>query len=56
MARPWSLLVLPWVLEMGFFQACWEVLKVYIVNAFHEFHARGTFKKNLNATFLSLIS
>jgi hypothetical protein len=40
---------------MGFFQACWEVLKAYIVNVFHEFHARGTFEKSFNATFMSLI-
>jgi hypothetical protein len=40
---------------MGFFQACWEVLKADIMNVFHEFHARGTFEKSLNATFISLI-
>jgi hypothetical protein len=40
---------------MGFFQACWEVLKVDIMNVVHDFNARGMFEKNLNATFISLI-
>jgi hypothetical protein len=40
---------------MGFTAACWEVLKVDIMNVFHEFHAKGTFEKSLNATFHSLI-
>jgi len=39
----------------GFLQACWEVLKVDIMNVFHEFHARGTFGKSLNVTFISFI-
>jgi len=30
---------------MGFFQVCWEVLKVNIMNVFHDFHARGMFEK-----------
>jgi hypothetical protein len=29
---------------MGFFQACWEVLKVDIMNVFHNFHTRGMFE------------
>jgi hypothetical protein len=32
-------------LTMGFFQVCWEVLKVNIMNVFHDFHARGMFGK-----------
>jgi hypothetical protein len=39
---------------MGFFQVCWEVLKVDIMNVFHDFHARGMFEKSLIATFISL--
>jgi hypothetical protein len=40
---------------MGFFQACWEVLKANIMNVFHDFHARGMFEKSLNIIFISLI-
>jgi hypothetical protein len=42
----------PYGFTMGFFQGCWEVPKADIVNVFHEFHARGTSEKNLNATFI----
>ena len=30
-------------------------MKTYIMNVFHNFHARAVFKKSLNATFLALI-
>jgi hypothetical protein len=40
---------------VGFFQACWEVLKAHIINVFHDFHARGMFEKSLTATFIALI-
>jgi hypothetical protein len=40
---------------MVFFQACWDVLKVDIMNVFHEFHVRGKFEKSLNAIFIALI-
>jgi hypothetical protein len=36
-------------------QACWVVLKEDIMVVFHEFHARGKFKRSLNAMFLILI-
>jgi hypothetical protein len=39
----------------GFFQACWEVLKIDIMNVFHDLHARGMLEKSLNATFIALI-
>ena len=40
---------------MGFFHACWEMLKADIMYVLHDFHARGVFEKNLNGTFISLI-
>lgn len=39
---------------MVFFQACWDVLKVCIMNVFHNFHTRGLFEKNFDATFITL--
>jgi hypothetical protein len=39
---------------MAFFQACWDVLKVCIMNVFHDFHARGLFENNSSATFITL--
>jgi hypothetical protein len=41
---------------VGFFQACWEVPKVDIMNVFHNFHAKGMFGKGLNASFIYLIT
>ena len=35
---------------MGFFEACWEVVKVDIMNVFHDFH--GMFERSLNVTFV----
>ena len=40
---------------MAFFQACWDVLKVDIMNVFHDFHTRGLFEKSFNAIFITLI-
>jgi hypothetical protein len=40
---------------VGFFQACWEVLKVDIMNVFHDFNAKGMFEKSLNATIIALM-
>jgi hypothetical protein len=34
--------------SMVFFQACWDVLKGDIMNVFHDFHARGKFKRGLS--------
>jgi hypothetical protein len=41
--------------SMAFFQACWNVLKVDIMKAFSDFHARGKFEKSLNASFITFI-
>lgn len=41
--------------SMAFFQAFCDVLKEDIMKAFHDFHARGKFEKNLIATFIALI-
>ena len=40
--------------SMAFFQACWGILKSYLM-AFHHFHVTGQFEKSLNATFITLI-
>ena len=40
---------------MAFFQSCWSVVKIDIMNVFHNFHAHAVFEKRLNATFLALI-
>jgi hypothetical protein len=47
-----------WALDgvtMAFFQACWDVLKIDIMNVFHEFHTEGKFERSLMATFIALI-
>jgi hypothetical protein len=40
---------------MAFFQKCWDMLKIDIMDVFAEFHTRGKFEKSFNATFVSLI-
>ena len=40
--------------SMTFFQACWDVLEEDLMKVFHDFHARGNFKRRLNATFITL--
>jgi len=40
---------------MTFFQKCWEVLKVDIIEVLKEFHNSGKFEKSLHATFVLLI-
>ena len=37
------------------FQACWDVLKVDIMNVFHDFHARSLFEKTFYPTFITFI-
>jgi hypothetical protein len=41
--------------SMAFFQTCWDVLRADIMKVFSDFHARGKFEKNFNASFISLI-
>jgi hypothetical protein len=41
---------------LAFFQDCWGVVKWDLMAVFVEFHARGKFVKNINSTFISLIS
>lgn len=40
---------------MGFILHCWEVIKVDLLNTFHNFHSREYFEKSFNATYLALI-
>jgi hypothetical protein len=40
---------------MAFFQACWEVLRLDIMEVFSDFHAREVFEKSLNVSFIALI-
>ena len=40
---------------MAFFQACWDVIKLDLMEVFQFFFERGQFEKSLNATFISLI-
>jgi hypothetical protein len=41
---------------LAFFQDCWSVIKGDFMAVFVEFHAKGKFVKNINSTFISLIS
>jgi hypothetical protein len=41
--------------SMAFFQGCWDTIKNDVTAFFHDFHAHGSFVKNINATFLVLI-
>jgi hypothetical protein len=40
---------------MAFFQTCWEVLRLEIMEVFSDFHAREVFEKSLNVSFIALI-
>ena len=40
---------------MAFYHVCWPILKGDLMVVFSEFHEFGTFKRRLNATFLTLI-
>jgi hypothetical protein len=40
---------------MAFFQACWEILRLDIMEVFSDFHAREVFEKSLNVSFIALI-
>jgi hypothetical protein len=40
---------------MAFFQACWEVLHLDIIEVFYDFHAREMFEKSSNVSFIALI-
>ena len=40
---------------MAFFQACWDVIKLDLMEIFQVFFERGQFEKSLNATFITLI-
>jgi hypothetical protein len=42
--------------SMAFFQACWDVIKAYIMGVLHDFHAGSKFENNLNGTFIALMS
>ena len=45
----------PYDFPMAFFQACWDVIKLDLMEIFQVFFERGQFEKSLNATFISLI-
>lgn len=32
---------------MAFFQSCWDILKKYIMNVFHDLQARSKFERSL---------
>ena len=40
---------------MAFFKACWDFLKLEIMEVLANFHLQVIFEKSLNATFISLI-
>lgn len=40
---------------MVFIQACWDVIKVDIMNVFQKFHTRGQSERSFTATFLALV-
>jgi hypothetical protein len=42
--------------SIAFFQLCWDVLSLDIMNVFFNFHAKGLFEKSLNVLFILLIS
>ena len=41
--------------SMAFFKACWDFLKLEIMEVLANFHSQAVFKKILNATFIALI-
>lgn len=42
--------------SMRFFQTCWDMVREDLMRVFHEFFLVVKFEKNLNATFIALIS
>ncbi len=40
---------------LAFFQQCWEVVKVEVLNTIQEFYEHEEFERNLNSTFVVLI-
>ena len=42
--------------SMAFFEACWDFLKLEIMEVLTNFHSQDVFEKSLNATFIALIS
>ena len=40
---------------MAFFQFCWDVVRMDIMQVLNYFHGMGSFERSLNATFLALI-
>lgn len=40
---------------MAFFQSCWYVIRVDVMEVFLEFHQRVKIEKSLNATFITII-
>ena len=40
---------------MAFFKACWDFLKLEIIEVLANFHSQAVFEKSLNATFIALI-
>jgi hypothetical protein len=40
---------------MAFFQDCWEVVRLDIMEVFSDFHAREVFENSLNVSFITLI-
>ena len=42
--------------SMAFFEACWDFLKLEIMEVLANFHSQDVFEKSLNATFIALIS
>jgi hypothetical protein len=41
--------------SMAFFKGCWATVKEDMMAVFHEFHAKGSFTRSINATVLVLI-
>ena len=42
-------------LSMAFFKACWDLLKLEIMEVLANFHSQAVFEKSLTATFIALI-
>ena len=42
-------------LSMAFFNACWDFLKLEIMEVLANFHSQAVFEKSLTATFIALI-
>ena len=40
---------------MAFFKACWDFLKLEIMEVLANFHSQAVFEKSLTATFIALI-